>query len=824
MAAQGLGEPRAVEASSAASAGPPLAGCRVLDLSSTTTGAQVTQTLADAGAEVILVEPPGGTPLRRVPAWPFWGRGKHSVVLDLHEGADRDRARRLAATADVVVETWRPGVAERLGLGYDELAALNPRLVYASITAFGRENPLCHLKGYEPVVMAKLGMLDAASRLTARPGPAFVASPYCSFSASQTALHGILAALFERERSGCGQRVDATLVQGVLAHDNWDWLLRLLAHRFPDAFASVGATTHTARGVVPNSPLFLRLMVGFTKDGHYMQFAQVSERLWQAFRRVTGLGELMGEGWSPPDDPEERAQWLDKAIEITRSKTYAEWLEVFDREPDVWADVFRDGSELLDHPQLVADGRIVTVDDPLLGPVRQPGPLVAMPLGASAPITAAPALGAHGERGWTSAPTGCGAAVDRPDRAGGPPLAGVTVLELGSNYAGPFGATLLAELGARVIKVEPLSGDPHRRLAPFPEVAGIKPLQGKESVAVDIATEEGRAIVLELARRADVVLQSWRAGAAARHGLAAADLLAVNSRLVYLNAPGYGVGPPYGRRPAYAPSIGAATGLAYRNVGGRGSVPAHADLTADEVRTYSQTLGGATTVVGNADAFSALGVATALLLGLLGTRRHGCGQELATSMLSTMAHVLADDMVDYEGRPPLPTPDPHLLGLGARYRLYEAADGWVFLAAPQDREWQALASELGLPPDLADDDAQLATVLGELFRQDGAAAWEARLGAVDVACAAVAAGPVEDVVWFTGGVGTALGIVTEAEHPVLGTYPRLKPTVTLSRTPGVTGNAPLCGQDTVAALQELGLSAERIDVLRAAGVVATPED
>src|SRR5690606_15619874 len=124
--------------------------------------------------------------------------------------------------------------------------------------------------------------------------------------------------------------------------------------------------------VVPNSPLFLRLMVGFTKDGHYMQFAQVSERLWQAFGRVTGLGELMGEGWSPPDDPEERAQWLDKAIEITRSKTYAEWLEVFDREPDVWADVFRDGSELLDHPQLVADGRIVTVDDPLLGPVRQP--------------------------------------------------------------------------------------------------------------------------------------------------------------------------------------------------------------------------------------------------------------------------------------------------------------------------------------------------------------------------------------------------------------------------------------------------------------------
>src|SRR5262250_1683464 len=109
----------------------PLSGLRVVDFTSTTVGAHVTQTLADFGAEVVLVEPPGGSPLRRQPAWPFWGRGKRSVVLDLKEPGDVETARRLAAGADVVVETWRPGVAERLGLGFDELSAVNPKLIFA---------------------------------------------------------------------------------------------------------------------------------------------------------------------------------------------------------------------------------------------------------------------------------------------------------------------------------------------------------------------------------------------------------------------------------------------------------------------------------------------------------------------------------------------------------------------------------------------------------------------------------------------------------------------------------------------------------------------
>jgi crotonobetainyl-CoA:carnitine CoA-transferase CaiB-like acyl-CoA transferase len=801
----------------------PLNGIRVVDLSSTLVGAQVTQTMCDFGCEVVMVEPPGGHPLRDAPAWPFWGRGKRSLVLNLKNPTDAASARSLASNADVVIETWRPGVADRLGLGYETLAERNRGLVYASVTGFGRDNPLSHLKGYEAVVMAKIGAFDAFSLLSDRPGPSFVASPYCSFSASQLALHGVLSALLERESSGLGQHVETNLVQGVLAHDTWNWLIRLMINRYPGAFSAAPPTSAGAGGPVPNSPLFLRLMVGFSKDGRFMQFSQMSERLWQAFLRLTGLGQLIDDpewtGGRTPEDPEMRVKWLDRAIEVTRSKTYDEWLSEFDREPDVWAEMFRYGSELLHHPQLVQDGRVTTIEDPVLGPVLQPGPLVAMEATPATLRMPAPTL--DGDHSLLSSLTEGSASTPSvvSSTPAEPPLAGVTIIELGTYYAAPFGATVLTDLGARVIKVEQLDGDPIRSIIPFPEVGGIKVLQGKESVAVDIASEAGREIVLELVRRADVVLQSFRSGVAERHGYTAADLLAVNPDLVYLNAPGYGVGKPYGQRPAFAPTIGAGSGLAYRNLGGPANVPSDSELSTEQVRLYSTRLAMATMTVGQADGFSALGVGTALLLGLLAKRRGAPGQEMSTSMISTMTHCLSEDMVEYEGRRPIPAPSRELLGLSARYRLYQSADGWVFLAAPHDDEWASLATALDLDPAMAEDDASLADVLSARFATASSAEWESTLSALDVTCVEVAAGPVEEVVWFGGGLGKTLDIVTEAHHAILETYPRLAPLVRFSRSSTVAGGAPLCGDHTEAVLTELGYDSDRITALRSAGAI-----
>src|ERR1700728_389947 len=141
-----------------------LGGLRVIDLSQTRVGAQATQVLADFGAEVLWIEPPGGSPLRRERAFPFYGRGKQSLELDLKDPARQRDAMQLALGADVLVESFRPGVAERLGLGFDALSEENPRLVYASITGFGRLGPYASVKGYEGLVQAKLGVFKAFER------------------------------------------------------------------------------------------------------------------------------------------------------------------------------------------------------------------------------------------------------------------------------------------------------------------------------------------------------------------------------------------------------------------------------------------------------------------------------------------------------------------------------------------------------------------------------------------------------------------------------------------------------------------------------------
>ncbi|HVM64459.1 MAG TPA: CoA transferase, partial [Acidimicrobiales bacterium] len=346
-----------------------LAGLTVVDFSATFAGALATQLLADCGAEVVLVEPPGGSVLRGQPAWPAWGRGKQSVVLDLARPQGRAAARGLAASADVVVETWRPGVAERLGLGHETLSAANPGLVYASVTGFGRDGPLAHLPGYEGVVMAKAGAFDAYGGMTTRPGPAFVTVPYCSYAASQLLLHGVLAALLERETSGWGQRVDVSLLHALGVYDTWNWLLRLIAARYPDAFVAAPAISPDDQ--VPNSSMIFRLLVALSADGRWMQFSQITDKLWEAFLRLAGLDELLDapewrgviEEW----DAGKRGRFWDRLLAAARTRTYDEWYALFEAHPDVWAELFRHSTELLHHPQLDHDGQSLVLEDAALG-------------------------------------------------------------------------------------------------------------------------------------------------------------------------------------------------------------------------------------------------------------------------------------------------------------------------------------------------------------------------------------------------------------------------------------------------------------------------
>ena len=300
----------------------PLEGLRVVDVSPDRVGAQVSQTLADYGADVVWIEPPGGSRLRQQRAFPFLARGKRSVVADLHTDEGVERVGALAASADVFIETFRPGVADRLGLGYDALAASNPGLVYTSITGFGRHGPWASLKGYEGVVASVLGVYGSFAGMS--PGaqnasgrPPFVTVPWCTHAASSAAIQGILTALLERDRSGRGQWVETNLAQAVTIHEgaSSSWYTYLVHTRWPEAFVSAPTVAHH---------FTYRLLVAQTKDGRWLQFAQNRPHLFESFLRALGLDWMLTDpawkGIPVLEDDAQRAELLRLMLDGVRDQ------------------------------------------------------------------------------------------------------------------------------------------------------------------------------------------------------------------------------------------------------------------------------------------------------------------------------------------------------------------------------------------------------------------------------------------------------------------------------------------------------------------------
>ncbi len=812
----------------------PLAGLLVVDLSTTLPGAEATQFLADAGADVILVEPPGGSPLRADAGWPGLLRGKRSVVLDLGDDGHRATFGGLLRRADVMVTTMRPAAAARLGFTAERLAAQYPRLVAAMITGWGSRGPWADYKGYEALIMAKTGVLHSKRQLSAGPDPAYVSVPYASWAAAQTAVQGILAALFERESSGLGQLVESNLVSGVGALDTYNWFYEMILRRYPDAFKPLVAAFDDAGR--PQSRLMYALLVAATKDGTWLQAAHTAPRLMQAWLEELGLAdELEDPKWAGFPDlptPELRFEWWTKMLVKVGERTLQEWEAVFARNPNVFAEQFRTPDEALEHPQVVSEGRVVTVDDPDLGPVRQPSTLVHAAGGPLTTIRRAPRLGEHSrelcqlaETAAAPSPPGTATGNNAAAASGGCPLAGVTVLELGGMFAGPFGATLLADLGARVIKIEPLGGDTIRGVMAFPEAGGGKVLQGKESIALDIHSPEGLAIVHDFARRSDVVLQCYRAGVAERIGVDEASLKAVNPDLVYLNSPGYGIGGPYGGKPAYAPSIGAASGVSLTDAPLGGSRPEDQEQLLRGARNL--WAGGAVPAV-QSDGIAALGVGSALMLGLYARRRGIVLTDMVATMLGSCTQALISRNTSYPGRPPLTRVDDGFRGLGPLYRLYQASDGWVFLAAPAQRDWCALRTALSGYGDLSDErfatpesrEANydpLAAALAAIFVTRAKDQWEADLTAADVGCVAVAQ---ENAEWrMQDDEFYQAGYVVDTVSPVFDEHRRPAPLNRFSRSATKADAGCRLGQHTDSLLREIGYRDDQIADLRKQDVV-----
>jgi crotonobetainyl-CoA:carnitine CoA-transferase CaiB-like acyl-CoA transferase len=804
----------------------PLAGLVVVDLSTTLPGAQATQFLADCGAEVIMVEPRDGSPLRDLAGWPALLRGKRSVTLDLHNDTDLERLRALLRRADVMVNTMRPATAERIGLTDDALSKAYPRLVVATITGWGSTGPFRDYKGWEALVMAKTGVMHEKRGLTTRPGPAFTTFAYASWGAAHAAVQGVLAALLERETSGCGQTVETNLVTGMGSMDPYNWFYEMVLERFPGAFEPMDAAYDDLGR--PQAYLIYALLVCPTKDGRWLQFAQVSPKLVGAWLTeldlLKELGDPKWQGFPMLPTPELRTEWWDMMIERVRGRTLAEWQQAMAENLDLSGELFRSPKDSLDHPQTAHEGRAATVIDPELGPVRQPSTLIHADGKPLTELRPAPRLGEH-NGSVTFSSVGDAAPTPR-EHHDTPPLTGVTVLEFGSMFAGPYGATLLADLGARVIKVEPLDGDNIRNLVAFPEAGGAKVLQGKESVAIDFTKPEGLDLVYELAKRSDIVLQCFRGKAAERSKIDEASLRAVNPDLAFVTTSGYGVDGPFAHRAAYAPSVGAASGLSLIDSHDTGVPPA--DLDDLHRRAVKLHAGGAVPAV-QSDGIAAHGVGSALLVALYARRRGTTLTNVVTTMLGTVQQAMIAYNASYGTRPAETPADEQFFGMNALYRMYGAADGYVFLAAPLPREWPALTKAMSPYVDLHADqrfadadsrarhDDELTAALAAVFATKAKLEWERELSAQDVGCVEVVEANSE-LVLQTDPYFEA-GYAVDAHSPIFEEHRRLAPLCTFSRSRTRADAGCTIGQHTDAVLREIGLDEATIVDLRTKKIV-----
>jgi crotonobetainyl-CoA:carnitine CoA-transferase CaiB-like acyl-CoA transferase len=805
----------------------PLAGLVVIDLSSTLPGAQATQFLADCGAEVIMVEPLDGSPLRELASWPVLLRGKRSVTLDFHDDADLERLRTLLRRADVMINTMRPTTAERIGLSHDALSKAYPRLVVATITGWGSTGPFRDYKGWEALVMAKTGVMHEKRGLARRHGPAYVTVAYASWGAAHAAVQGVLAALLEREASGRGQVVETNLVTGMGSMDPYNWFYEMVLERYPGAFEPMDAA-YDDQGR-PQAYLIYALLVCPTRDGRWLQFAQVSPRLigaWLAeLNLVEELAKPKWQGFPMLPTAELRTEWWDMMIERVGARTLAEWQQAMTENLDLSGELFRCPEDSLDHPQTVHEGRVVTVVDPVLGPVRQPSTLIHVNGKPVTELRPAPRLGEGNSLLSTEVRAAAAMATEEPAPTD-PPLTGVTVLEFGSMFAGPYGATLLTDLGARVIKVEPLDGDNIRNLVAFPEAGGAKVLQGKESVAIDFTKPEGLDLVYELAKRSDVVLQCFRGKAAERAKIDEASLKAVNPQLAFVTTSGYGVDGPFAHRAAYAPSVGAASGLALIDSHDTGGPPA--DLDDVHRRAVQLHAGGAVPAV-QSDGIAAHGVGSALMVALYAKQRGTTMSDVVTTMLGTVQQAMVPYNASYASRPATKSGDDQFFGMNALYRMYRAADGYVFLAAPLPHEWPALAKAMSAYLDLlgderfadadsrAEHDDDLITALSPVFATKTRLEWEHELSAQDVGCVEVAEDNSE-LVLQTDPYFEA-GYAVEAVSPIFEEHRRLAPLCRFSRSRTKADAGCTIGQHTDAVLHEIGLDDAAIADLRANAIV-----
>ncbi|MQF82621.1 CoA transferase [SAR202 cluster bacterium AD-802-E10_MRT_200m] len=800
-----------------------LKGLNVLDLTEGMAGSLASMILADNGAAVIKIERPTGDPYRSNPAWIMWNRGKKSLTLDLNDPAAITTIKKLVPRTDVFIENFRPGITDSLGLGYNNLATINHALIYGSLTCFGSTGPYARYKPYNAIAEAKSGGYLRRGQTNAQ--PIYRVRPRGDYSSALMLVQGIAAALRVQHMTGLGQKVESSAFAGVVFTDSSGATARQLELGIMDPQPG-------DRGRLAGASINLSYLNVRCKDGQWLQMANFTDRLFSNLIRVINLSWIFGDSKfqsAPRIANREDALELRRLIyEQMQKKPIDEWIKIF-RQEDVCGDRYLTTQQAMDHPYVASLNGVVDIDDPHVGHTKQIGPLIQFANTPSEIGLPSPLLGQHNIEILNSLPRSI--SVGKPTKQNNSktripdhPLSGMLVLDFATFNAGPQGASLIADLGARVIKVE----GPNSEDAPGGHLGRGRTFQGKESLVVDLKTSEGRHIIEKLLAKADGLIHNMRGNTPSRLGLDFETVKTINPEIVYLYAASYGSKGLGVGRAAFHPIAGCLSGGPLWQLGKNNSLPVcDTPMTIEEIEKCSETLMAANESL--PDQISAIGVGTALALALLHKSKTGQGQYLETSMLISNLYLCSDDFIRYEGKPERREPDQSLQGIHALHRLYEAKDSWLLLTCPLEEEWEGLCHAINLPELITDyrfsthqarlrNDAWLTAILWPIFKEYPAEDWEEYLLKFDVASSRADTQRTEDFLLTDAGVKEA-DLVVDVSHPTTGKMKRVSPAIRLSLTPGRAGAPHTFGEDTPYILTELNTPNPEIKSLRERGII-----
>ena len=373
----------------------PLSGFRIIDVTQMISGPMATMMLADQGADVIKVEPPGTGDLTRAlagrrrgmsPTFAIANRNKRSIAINLKDSRGIDLLKRMVARADLFVQNFRPGTVERMGIGEDALRAVNPKLVYVSISGFGERGPYVHKRTYDPVIQALSGLASIQADESGRPRMLRVIVP--DKVTALTAAQAMTAALLARERTGKGQHVRLAMLDAVIS---FIWPESMAGYTF------IGPDRAIMR------PANTRDLIFRTADG-YITCGAVSDSEWAGLCRALEHPEWMeDERFKTPAGRVKFADArLELAAEVLISRTSAEWLARLDAEQVPCAPI-QTRDDLLTDPQVAANEMIIESTHPHAGAMREPRPAARFEATPAELRIPAPLLGEHTDSVLTEA-------------------------------------------------------------------------------------------------------------------------------------------------------------------------------------------------------------------------------------------------------------------------------------------------------------------------------------------------------------------------------------------------------------------------------------